>query len=127
VPADCTALAELAARERVALQDCTRLDARGLVDLLERCDAFRKPARIDELMQAMACDARKGSATDAYPPRDALLAALAAARAVVTETVAAQAHAAGLTGQAIGLQIRDARVRAVADAVAPAADRRWAP
>jgi tRNA nucleotidyltransferase (CCA-adding enzyme) len=127
VPADCTALAELAARERIALQDCTRLDARGLVDLLERCDAFRKPARVAELMQVMACDARKGSATDAYPPRDALLTALAAARAVVTESVAAQAQAGGLAGQAIGLQIREARVRAVAAVLAPAEDRRWAP
>lgn len=123
VPADCSALAALAARERLALQGCTGLDAAGLVDLLERCDAFRKPERIRALMQVMACDAQAALPLPqpAYAPRDTLLAALAAALAVSTRTVAAQAATDGHSGQAIGRAVRAARVAAVARMMRPSA------
>ena len=114
VPSDCTALAELAARERVALQNCTDLDAAGLVDLLERCDAFRKPARVAELMLVMACDAhaQHDLPDPVYAPRETLLAALTVARAVSTDAVASQAVSQGLSGKDIGRQVHAARVQA---------------
>jgi tRNA nucleotidyltransferase (CCA-adding enzyme) len=118
VPTACTALAELAARERVALQGCAGLDARGLVQLLERCDAFRKPERIPELLQVMECDTQDGPHAGSYLPREILMAALAAAREVSTEAIAALAVAQGLGGRDIGLQVHAARVLAVAQALA---------
>ncbi|MBL8336141.1 MAG: multifunctional CCA tRNA nucleotidyl transferase/2'3'-cyclic phosphodiesterase/2'nucleotidase/phosphatase [Rhodoferax sp.] len=114
VPTHCRDLSELAARERSALQTCTDLDAEGLVGLLERCDAFRKPGRIGALMQVMACDTPDWSPGTAYPARDVLLAALDAARAVRTEPVVEEVRQAGLGESAIGPRMHLARVRAVA-------------
>ena len=91
--------------------------AGGVVLQLERCDAFRKPARMAALMQVMQCDAWPATADTTYPPRDRLLAALAAAQSVVTESVAAQAQREGLGGKDIGRQIQAARVQAVAGAL----------
>ena len=44
VPTDCKDLAELLVRERGNIQHSSELGASGLVKLLERCDAFRKPS-----------------------------------------------------------------------------------
>ncbi len=116
VPTDCTAMADVAARERIALQDCAALPPGDLVQLLERCDAFRKPARFADLLLVMECDAHAGDdrLDLPYPPRQQLQAVLAAAQAVSTERVAAQAQALGLTGRQIGMQVHAARVEAVA-------------
>ena len=116
VPTDCTAMADVAARERIALQDCAALTAGELVQLLERCDAFRKPARFADLLLVMECDAHAGDdrLDLPYPPRQHLQAVLAAAQAVSTERVAMQAQALGLAGRQIGMQVHAARVEAVA-------------
>ena len=50
-PNDCRALALLAARESAAIDDSGDRDAAGLVALIERCDALRKPTRFHELLQ----------------------------------------------------------------------------
>ena len=116
VPTECRELAELAAREYSAVHGCAALSAAGLVTLLERCDAFRKPARFDELLLTCECDAQVQAATpDApYPQRRHLMAALAAAQSVETELVAARAHAAGISGKQVGEMIHAERVTAVA-------------
>ena len=116
VPTDCTAMAEVAARERVALQDCVNLAPGALVQLLERCDAFRKPARFADLLLVVECDAHAGDdrLDLPYPPRAHMLAVLAAAQAVSTAHVAAQAQAQGLAGRQIGELVHAARVEAVA-------------
>jgi tRNA nucleotidyltransferase (CCA-adding enzyme) len=51
VPKDCIDLALLAARERAALHTVQPGEAEALVALLERCDALRKPARFQELLE----------------------------------------------------------------------------
>ena len=58
--------------------------------LLERCDAFRKPARFAEVLQACECLARgrPGREESAYPQRQRLLGALQAAQSVATEPIA---------------------------------------
>ena len=116
VPADCVAMAEVAARERLALQESARLDAVALVQLLEGCDAFRRPARFAELLLAMECDAHAADSRLGlpYPPRQHLLAVLNTAQAVPTAQVAAKAQAHGLSGQQIGALVHAARVEAVA-------------
>ena len=116
VPIDCAAMAEVAARERLALQACERQPAGVLVQLLERCDAFRKPARFADLLLVTECDAQAGNdqLDLPYPPRQRLLAVLAATQAVSTRDIAAQAQARGLGGQQIGDLVHAARVEAVA-------------
>ena len=115
VPVDCRALAEATAREQSAIDQSTSFDARELVLLLERCDAFRKPARFEDILLSCECDAlaqaHRGGQTERA--REHLRAALAAAQGVRTDTVAARASADGLSGPQVGNAIRAARVVAV--------------
>jgi len=115
VPVDCRELAEVVAREHGNIHRSGEFGAAPLVRLLERCDAFRKPARFEEVLLACECDARGrgGLAESAYPQRPRLLAALRAAQAVDTAAVSAEALAQGAKGPAIGERIHAARVVAV--------------
>ncbi len=89
VPADERELAHLVDRECAAIDDATALDAAGLVALLERCDALRKPQRFAQALQACALGARPAPATGAPgPAQERLLAALSAAQGVATEPIA---------------------------------------
>ena len=116
VPTDCTELADVVAREHGNIHRSGDLNAAALVRLLERCDAFRKPARFADALLACECDARGrlGMEEDAYPQRPNLLAALAAAQSVRTAEVAAAAQARGARGEAIGKAVAQARAQAVA-------------
>ncbi len=115
VPVDCRELAEVVAREHGNIHRSGEFGAAALVRLLERCDAFRKPARFDEVLLACECDARGrgGLSASAYPQRPRLLAALAAAQSVDTARVSAEALAQGVKGQAVGERIHAARVATV--------------
>ena len=86
VPNDCRELADVVAREHGNIHRSNEFGAAALVRLLERCDAFRKPQRFEQVLLACECDARGrlGLQENPYPQRDRLLAALAAARAVDT-------------------------------------------
>ncbi|WP_076999390.1 multifunctional CCA addition/repair protein [Variovorax sp. KK3] len=115
VPVGLRELAEVVAREHGNIHRSESLGAQALVRLLERCDAFRKPGRFAEVLLACECDARGrlGLEHIPYQPRPALLAALEAAQAVDTASVAADALAAGAAGPRIAEAIRKARVAAV--------------
>jgi tRNA nucleotidyltransferase (CCA-adding enzyme) len=115
VPTACRELAEVVAREHGNVHRSGGFGAAALARLLERCDAFRKPARFDEVLLACECDARGrlGLSDAPYPQRPRLLAAQAAALAVATAEVAAEAAARGWAGPAIGAAVHDARVRAI--------------
>jgi tRNA nucleotidyltransferase (CCA-adding enzyme) len=119
VPVECRELADVVAREHGNLHRSAGLGAAALVRLLERCDAFRKPARFLDIVLACECDARGrlGHAGDAYLQRERLLPALQAARSVVTADIAAQAQARGLKGPDVGALIHRARVTEVAKAL----------
>ncbi len=120
VPVEIRELAEVVAREHSHIDKSGALDAAGLVRLLERCDAFRKPARFAEALLACECAARSraGSGIDEsdapWPQRQRLLAVLATASAVATDVVARAAQQSGATGPKIGEAIHRARVEAVA-------------
>lgn len=116
VPTDCKELADVVAREHGNIHRSGELGAVALLRLLERCDAIRKPARLDEILQACECDARGrlGFEESAYPQRARLNAALHAALSVVTADVAALAAARGQQGKAVGNAIQAARVQALA-------------
>lgn len=115
VPTECRELAEVVAREHGNIHRSAEFGAAALVRLLERCDAFRKPQRFDEILLACECDARGrlGLENAAYPQRQRLAQALRAAQAVVTASIAEAAQAAGLSGPKIGDRIHAARVQAL--------------
>ncbi|MDP2164430.1 MAG: multifunctional CCA addition/repair protein [Hydrogenophaga sp.] len=123
VPVDCRELADVVAREHGHVHASANLSAAALVRLLERCDAFRKPARFHDIVQACECDARGrlGHEESPYPQRDWLARALACAQTVDTASVAAQAQADGLSGPRVGERIHAARVAAVAAGLGPGA------
>lgn len=120
VPTECRELADVVAREHGNIHRSEEYDARALVRLLERCDALRKPRRFEQALLACECDARgRGGMEDKpYPQRERLLAALAAAQQVVTSEIAAQAQQQQLSGPQIGERIHQARIQAVAQALA---------
>ncbi len=91
VPRDCRELADVVAREHGHMHRCTDFSPTALLRLLERCDALRRPERFTEVLLACECDARGrlGFENSAYPPRDRLLRALAAASAVDPAPLAA--------------------------------------
>ena len=94
VPNDCRELAIMTAREHGNVSRAMILRANTIVTLFERCDAFRKPARFAQMLQAAECDFRgRGGPGDDfltrdYPQPQRLLAALEAARAVDAGAVA---------------------------------------
>ncbi len=119
VPNDCRELADVVAREHGNIHRSQEFGATAVVRLLERCDAFRKPERFEQVLLACECDARGrlGLEERPYPQRPRLARALRAARAVSTAEVAAQAAAHGLSGPKVGERIHEARTHAVASAL----------
>ncbi|MCG2584775.1 multifunctional CCA addition/repair protein [Massilia sp. TS11] len=117
VPGECRDLAVLCAREHGNLHRALELRASTIVSLFERCDAYRKPERFAQLLQAAECDARgRGSAelrARPYPQSAYLLHALAAARAVAAGEIAAACSDKARIPEAV----RSARVRAVKQAI----------
>jgi tRNA nucleotidyltransferase (CCA-adding enzyme) len=87
VPTECKELAEVVAREHGNIHRSAEFSAAAIVRLLERCDAFRKPARFAEVLLACECDARGRLVfEDAdYPQRQRLLQSLQAAQTVTAE------------------------------------------
>jgi tRNA nucleotidyltransferase (CCA-adding enzyme) len=120
VPAECSELAEVVAREHGNIHRSDLLGAEATVRLLERCDAFRKPERFGQVLQACRCDARGrlGFADTNYPPAERLARALELAQHVDSKGIAAQAIEQGLVGPEIATNIRRQRIAAVA-AVCP--------
>ena len=112
VPVECAALALLNAREHSNIHRSGTLDAKAVMRLLERCDAFRRPHRFRAMLVACECDAagRTGLQDQPYPQRARLNHALDVALAVDTRGVAAQAMERGQAGPAIAQAITQARV-----------------
>ena len=104
VPTECRDLALLAARHGSAAARAQHLAPRELLGLVEACDAFRRPQRLEELMDVSEAEAYAARhwAQIPYPPRHATRAALAAARHIDAAAVAAE-------GGDIGARIRAAR------------------
>ncbi|CAN5366596.1 multifunctional CCA addition/repair protein [soil metagenome] len=92
VPTECRDLAIIVAREHGIVGRIDELRASTIVDLFERTDAFRKPARFTQLLDACEADSRGrlGFADRPFAPRLPWLAALQAAREVDAGAIAAQ-------------------------------------
>jgi tRNA nucleotidyltransferase (CCA-adding enzyme) len=110
-PSDCAELAAAAVRERELLGE-PDLDAEATLALVERCDAFRRPERLERLVEVAECF-RGAAAGNAFAPRVALMRAFEAARKVDAGAIARE-HPGDIPGA-----IRRARLAAVASLQAP--------
>ena len=106
-PADCRDLARLAIASSELLARPAAIDAESVLGLLERSDAFRRPERLDRLIEVAQC-AEGPSGHEALRTGEGLRQALAAARAVEAAAIARE-HPADVAGA-----IRRARLAAIA-------------
>jgi tRNA nucleotidyltransferase (CCA-adding enzyme) len=107
-PNDCLELATLCARHITAVRTAPLLDAGGLVDLLVRGDALRRPGRFFDMLWIAALEDEVEPGI--FAPRVVLERALRAA-----QSVDAQAIANRQAGPAVADHIRAARIAAVRD------------
>ncbi|MEQ1663392.1 MAG: multifunctional CCA addition/repair protein [Thiobacillus sp.] len=96
VPTDCRDLAVAVARDHGNVHRATELRPATLIELFERVDAFRRPERFVEFLQACECDfrGRPGYEDKAFAAPTYLSEALAVARAVDAGEVARRADPA---------------------------------
>ncbi|MBI1284577.1 MAG: multifunctional CCA addition/repair protein [Thiobacillus sp.] len=90
VPADCRELAIAVARDHGNVHRAMELRAATVVELLERVDAFRRPDRFGEFLQACESDfrGRPGYEARDFPATQYLQQALVAARGIDAAAVA---------------------------------------
>ena len=111
-PADARDLALLGLRHREQIDLGAKLEAEAMVALLQACDAWRRPARFDHLLQVVeSCSAGHARSLAA---RARLRQALRAARAVDAGAIAARES----EPHKIAARLRAARVAAVKSALA---------
>lgn len=110
VPAAVREIAVLVAEYHVKIHRALELRPATLLELLEDLDAFRRPARIAEILMACQCDAlgRGVGIPNTYPPAAYLKAALTAAQNIDVNAIVKAA-----TGDAIKVALRAARLAAV--------------
>jgi tRNA nucleotidyltransferase (CCA-adding enzyme) len=115
IPLEHRRLAEAVCREHLNVHRLAELRDATVLELLERCDAFRRPERVARI--ALACEADKrgrlGSEDAAYPQGPELQRLHAAALAVNARDLAGHE---GLSGPQVGEAVRKARVAAIAAA-----------
>ena len=112
VPGECRDLAMLVARYHGDIHRSFALRADTIIKLFQSADAWRRPERFTQMLQACAADARGryGSEHNAYPQVDYLLALLAVARAVDAGAIAMQCSDSSSIHEAV----QQARIRAIA-------------
>ena len=111
VPGDYRELAELAARWHGLANRAMELRPRTLLELLESCDAMRRPDRFRELLLAFEADyrGRGGWRLRPYPQAERMSRALAVALATTLD----DADRKGLPGEQIGVLLRRRRLAAL--------------
>jgi len=109
-PGDCHDLAVLAERHVAKIKEAAALRAPELLELLERCDAFRRPERFDDLLALAECLQRgeRGWGDTPYMPRVLLRRALGAAAGVDARRIAARSGK-----DEIAANLRRARIAAI--------------
>ncbi len=115
VPTDFRHLAELTARWHGLVHRALELRPKTVLQLLEHCDALRRPERFREFLVACEADfrGRTGWENKSYPEAQLLSAALDAALGVTLTKE--ERH--GLSGEAIGEAVRRKRLNAVGAAL----------
>jgi tRNA nucleotidyltransferase (CCA-adding enzyme) len=116
VPAAHRLLAETACREHLNVHRLAELRDDTVHDLLARCDGFRQPARIAQLVQVCEADkrGRTGHQDDAYPQGPELLRLLQVAADVrAADVLATLPEGRTLEGPKLGEALRKARIAAI--------------
>jgi len=115
VPTDFRHLAELTARWHGLAHRALELKASTVLQLLEHCDALRRPERFREFLVACEADfrGRTGWESRSYPEAALLSAALDAALAVTMDANERR----GLSGEQIGEALARKRVNAIGTAM----------
>jgi len=113
---ECRDLAVLARRHASDLMRAPSLAAPAQLELLERCDAFRRPARFEELLALCACDerGRRGWGAIPFPAGATLRRALAAAAGIDAGAIASSGEKSD-----VAERVRRARVAAIEGAEHP--------
>jgi tRNA nucleotidyltransferase (CCA-adding enzyme) len=113
VPSALRDIAVLVAGYHIKIHRVMELKPSTLVDLLADLDAFRRPARIADILLACQCDAlgRGFGVPTTYRQAGYLQAALDAARAIDVSAIVAAAP----SGSEVKAALRDARIAAIAD------------
>ena len=108
---ECRDLALLAARYHGDIHRAKELRADTIIRLFQSADAWRRPERFAQLLEACASDARgrTGHGEDAYPQADYLLQLLSVARAVDAGEIARQCT----DSHAIAGAVQQARIGAI--------------
>ena len=111
VPGECCDLGLLVARYHGDVHRAQELRADTIVRLFQNCDAWRKPERFAQLLQACAADARgrTGHEYDDYPQANYLLRMLRAAQGVDAGEIVQQCQNKNL----IADRVKEARIFAV--------------
>lgn len=111
VPNECKTLALLVSEFHCTVHTAVELRASTLVKLLDRLDAWRKPARFEQFLLACQADSqgRQGMENNPYPQADYLRQAYQTALGVDIKTIVAS----GLKGAAIKEELNRQRIRAV--------------
>jgi tRNA nucleotidyltransferase (CCA-adding enzyme) len=107
-------LAQALERESASLQSAPN-DAVSALELFERCDAWRRPCRLQALLQASQLWHLRS--LDSAPATE-WQALLSAALAVDSSAAARDASSRGLSGPAVGVHIRQARLAGMAKTAA---------
>lgn len=116
VPKDARDLALLVARYHGDVHRAAELKPSTLADMLQAVDAYRKPSRFEEFLQACACDfhGRPGYATKPYVQAERFQQAYAAARSVDVGAIAAELRQripdATALPAAINTRVRETRI-----------------
>ncbi|WP_088332511.1 multifunctional CCA addition/repair protein [Lacimicrobium sp. SS2-24] len=112
VPNECRDLALLVGEFHTHVHKALQLKPATVLKVLNRCDAWRKPQRFEELLLACTADARgrTGFEQTPYPQAAFFRRALSAAAAVDVQQIIADGH----QGKAIRDKLEQARIAAIA-------------
>ena len=118
LPHEVRDLAIIVAREHAAVARASTMPAADMVKLLERCDAFRKPARFMALLDVCECFDAQDPAAD-FPQKPLLRNALSIAQSVNAGDIAAEVtrNSPERASEKIPDAIHAARVQAVSQAL----------
>ena len=111
VPGEVRELALMVCRERDALRQAGSADADAVLAVFDRCDAWRRPARMLQALDVIDGESlgEAGGGDAARASTRALREALASLQELDTAAITRAALAAGATGPAIGQRLHEAR------------------